>query len=179
MSRAAGLALALLLAGCASPVVTRVDASAPARLPRGASFALAPVPEDGNVLTGQARDMVAAALRQRGWSQTAQGNYLLVVTLADRPANITLKAGDDFGKPVATLAPAADPSNNTGCAKRDHRLTITLTERTSGNIAFAGSASEYHCKAGLYDTLPYLVAAAVERLDTGSGRVQFAREGVR
>lgn len=179
MTRAMALVAVLLLAGCASPVVTRVDASAPAPLPRAASFALAPLPEDIGPLPGQARDMVAAGLRQRGWSQVEQGDYLLAVTLAERPATITLAAGDDFGKPAGTLAPAADRSNNKGCARSDHRLTITLTERASGALVYAGSASEFHCKAALNDTLPHLVAAAVDRLDSGGGRVQFAREGVR
>lgn len=173
------LAAAILLAGCASPVVTRVNASAPALLPQRASFAFAPAPDDGDALSGQARDMVAAALHQRGWRQAAQGDYLLAVTLADRPATIALKAGDDLGKPVATLAPAADRSNNKGCARRDHRLTITLTDRSNGAIAFSGAASEYHCKAALYDTLPYLVSAAVDRFDAGSGTMQFARKGKR
>lgn len=179
MRRGFGLAAMLLLAGCASPVMTRVDASAPAPLPQGASFAFAPVPDDIGVLPAQARDMVAAALRQRGWRQAEQGDYLLSVSLADRPSTITLKTGDDFGKPVATLAPAADRSNNKGCARRDHRLTVTITDRSSGAIAFAGAASEYHCKAALYDSLPHLVSAAVDRLDTGSGTQQLARKGTR
>lgn len=179
MMRSTVLAAALLLAGCASPVVTRIDATAPAPIAPRTTFAIAPVPDDLGVLPGQARDMVAAALRQRGWSQAQEGDYLLTVTLADRPASITLKAGDDFGKPVATLAPAADRSNNQGCARRDHRLTITLTDRVSGAIAFAGAASEFHCKAALNDSLPYLVSAAVDRLDAGSGTLQVARKGRR
>lgn len=179
MMRGFGLAAMLLLAGCASPVVTRVDASAPAPLPQRASFAFATVPDDIGALPAQARDMVAVALRQRGWRQAEQGDYLLSVTLADRPATITLRAGDDFGKPADTLASAADRSNNKGCAKRDHRLTITLTDRSSGAVAFAVAASEYHCKAVLYDTLPHLVSAAVDRLDSGSGTLQLARNGAR
>jgi len=179
MMRGAVLTAALLLAGCASPVMTRLDTAAPAPLPSRASFALMPEADEAGLLPAQARDMVAAALRQRGWSQAESGSYLLAVTLADRPATIALKAGDDFGKPVGTLAPAADRSNNKGCARRDHRLTITLTERASGAVVYTGAASEFHCKAGLDETLPHLVAAAVERLDTGSGRVQIARDGAR
>lgn len=179
MRRGAALAGALLLAGCASPVVTRIDSRVPAPLPRMASFALVPVPDEDGPISGQARDMVAAALTQRGWSQAESGTYLLAVAVADRPAVIALQSGDDFGKPVATLAAAADRSNNRGCAKSDHRLMITLTERVSGAVAFAGSASEFHCKAALDDTLPHLVAAAVERLDIGSGNAQLVRKGAR
>lgn len=179
MMRAASLLAAILLAGCASPVVTRVDASAPVALPPRASFVLVDMGDDGDILPGQARDMVAAALRQRGWRQAQGADYLLSVTLADRPAMVRVNAGDDQGKSVGTLAPAADRSNNRGCAERDHRLTIILTERDSGAIAFAGAASEFHCKGRLTDSLPHLVSAAVERLDVGSGRVQIARKGLR
>ena len=123
--------------------------------------------------------MVAAALRQRGWREGQGGDYLLAVTLAERPASIALKAGDDFGKAVGTIAPAADRSNNRGCARSDQRLTITLTERASGAVAFAGAAAEFHCGARLTDSLPHLVSAAVDRLDSGSGSVRMARKGRR
>lgn len=179
MIRRSALVAALLLAGCAAPVMTRVDASAPASLPPRASFELVDMPADSDILPGQARDMVAAALRQRGWRQQRGGEYLLSVTLAERPARIAIRAGDDFGKAMGTIAPAADRSNNRGCAKSDHRLTIALTERTTGTVAFAGTASEFHCSALLTDSLPHLVAAAVERIDTGSGSVQIARKGRR
>lgn len=178
-SLVSALVAALLLAGCASPVVTRVDANAPAPLPSQASFELAEVPADGDILPGQARDMVAAALRQRGWRQQPGGDYLLSVTLAERPAGIALKAGDDFGKVSATLAPSADRSNNRGCAKSDHRLGLALTDRATGAVVFTSAASEFHCKAQLTDSLPHLVSAAIDRLDAGPGSVQFARKGRR
>ena len=179
MIRASALVAALLLAGCASPVVTRVDATAPRPLPPRASFELVAMSDDGDIFPGQARDMVTAALRQRGWNQQAGGDYLLAVTLAERPASIAVKAGDDLGKVAGTIAPAADRSNNSGCARSDHRLTITLTERVTGDVAFAGDASEFHCRARLTDSLPHLVSAAVDRLDVGPGSVQIARKGTR
>lgn len=179
--RRAALLAALALAGCSSPVMTRIDAAAPAPLPPRASFALADMPDSGSLLHGQARDMVAAALRQRGWRETGaeSADFLLSVTLADRPATITLRDGDDFGRPGAVRAAAADRSNNRGCARRDHRLRFTLAERVSGNTAFASAASEYHCKGRLTDSLPHLVSAAVDRLEAGSGSVEIARSGVR
>lgn len=180
--RAAVLAAAVIvLAGCAAPVVTRVDAVGPLALPRNASFAVAPVPDDASILNGQARDMVAAALRQRGWRQTGIENadYVLAVTLADRPANIALKSGSDEGRPAEILAPAADRGTSRGCAERDHRLVFTLTDRPSGSMAFSSAASEFHCKASLNDSLPHLVTAAVEGLDAGGGRVALSRKGLR
>ena len=77
MIRASALVAAVLLAGCASPVLTRVDATAPRPLPPRASFELVAMSDDGDIFPGQARDMVAAALRQRGWNQQAGGDYLL------------------------------------------------------------------------------------------------------
>lgn len=170
---------AAALAGCASPVVTRIDAASPVAIAAPASFALAPVPDDIAPVHVQARDMVVAGLRQRGWRNVDTADYLLAVTLADRPASADLRAGDDVGRAVAVLAPAATRENNKGCAQRDHRLAITLTERTSGIIAYSGSAAEFHCKAALPESLPYLVSAALDGMGRPSGTSQQEREGPR
>lgn len=181
MIRAGLLAATIALAGCAAPVVTRVDAVGPLALPRNASFAVAPVPGDASVLNGEARAMVAAALRQRGWRQTGieSADYVLAVTLADRPANIALEAGSDEGRPAEILAPAANRRLSRGCAERDHRLVFTLTDRPSGTMAFYSAASEFHCKARLTDSLPHLVSAAIGRFDAGGGRAELSRKAGR
>jgi hypothetical protein len=170
---------AALLAGCASPVVTRTEAIAPALQAAPASFALAQVPDDIAPEHAQARDMIVAGLRQRGWRDEAEPEYLLAVTLADRPASTVLLAGDDAGRSGAVIAPAATRANNQGCARRDHRLAITLTERTSGVVAYSGSASEFHCKAKLSDSLPHLVSAALDGMSGQPGSRQQERDGLR
>lgn len=172
-------AAAAVLAGCASPVVTRIDAASPVAIAAPASFALAPVPDDIAPVHAQARDMVVAGLRQRGWRNAETADYLLAVALADRPASANLRAGDDTGRAVAVLAPAANRDNNKGCAQRDHRLAITLTERTSGIIAYSGSAAEFHCKAPLPESLPHLVSAALDGMGRPPGARQAEREGRR
>ena len=173
------LAVTALLAGCASPVVTRIDAASPVAIAAPASFALAPVPDDIAPVHVQARDMVVAGLRQRGWRDVDTADYLLAVTLADRPADANLRAGDDTGRAVTVIAPAATRENNSGCARRDHRLAITLTERTSGIIAYSGSAAEFHCKAALPESLPYLVSAALDGMGRQPGIRQVERDGRR
>lgn len=173
------IAATVFLAGCASPVMTRIDSAAPVTIAASAVFALADVPDDIAPEHAQARDMVVAGLRQRGWRVGDTPDYLLAVTLADRPANATLRAGDDAGRAVAVIAPAASRANNKGCARRDHRLAITLSERTTGVIAYAGSAAEFHCKAQLTDSLPHLVSAALDGLDRPSGPRQVERAGLR
>lgn len=172
-------AAAAVLAGCASPVVTRIDSASPVAVAAPASFALAPVPDDLAPEHVQARDMVVAGLRQRGWRDAEAADYLLAVALADRPATANLKAGDDAGRAVAVLAPAATRDNSKGCARRDHRLGITLTERTSGVIAYSGSAAEFHCKAALSESLPHLVSAALDGMGRPSGSRQQERDGPR
>lgn len=171
------LITAALLAGCASPVVTRIDATAP--VPVRGSFSLAPVPDDLSPLHAQARDMIVAGLQQQGWRNAEAADYLLAVTLSDRPASAVLRAGDDAGRAAGVIAPAATRANNKGCAQRDHRLAITLTRRVSGDVAFSGSAAEFHCKAGLYDSLPHLVSAALGGLSGQNGMLQVERAGVR
>lgn len=179
MIRALAIGCCALLAGCAAPVVTRIDAATPAPLPARSSFTLVSAPGELALAQGQANDMIAAGLTQRGWTQAEAGAYLLSVTLSDRPAASRLQAGDDAGKPGAVIAPAADRKSVKGCAKRDHRLAIRLTERTTGEDLYSGSGAEYHCKAGLNDSLPHLVAAALDGLDGVPGPRMVERKGVR
>lgn len=179
MIRALAIGCCALLAGCAAPVVTRSDAAAAVPLPARASFALVSAPGEVAPVQHQANDMVAAALAQRGWTQAESGDYLLSVTLSDRPATSRLQAGDDAGKPSAVIAPAADRKTAKGCAKRDHRLAIRLTDRTTGEDLYAGAGAEFHCKAGLDDSLPHLVAAALDGLDGAPGPRMVERKGVR
>lgn len=179
MIRAVPLAAVALLAGCASPVVTRIDTAAPVPLPAQASFTLVEGPGDLAPVHRQANALVSGALSQRGWSAAETGDYLLSVMLSDRPATSQLQAGDDAGKPRAVIAPAADRKSAKGCAKRDHRLAIRLTDRTTGEDMYAGSGAEYHCKASLNDSLPHLVTAALEGLDGTPGQRTVQRKGVR
>lgn len=179
MIRRLVISSSLALAGCAAPVVTRIDAVVPATIPRSASFVLAPVPDDIAPVHRQATTMITTALQQRGWSEREAGEYLLAVTLADRMASATLKAGDDAGKAQAVIAAAADRTTNRGCARRDHRLTVRLTHRVTGEALYAGSAAEFHCKATLDNSLPYLVSAALDGLDGQPGVRQVKRKGLR
>lgn len=179
MIRTLPLLAGLALAGCASPVVTRIDASAPAPLPSAASFTPGMLPDNLAPLHQQATDMVTAAFQQRGWRAAEAGDYLLAVTLSDRPAVAKLQAGDDGGAAQALIGPVPDRSNNKGCAARDHRLSIRLTDRVSGAIVYAGSAAEFHCKAALTDSLPHLVAAALDGLDGAPGTRRVQRSGLR
>lgn len=177
--RAALLATFALLAGCASPVVTRIDNAAPAPLPATASFTLVEAPGDLALVHRQAKALVSNALGQRGWSASESGDYLLSVSLSDRPASAPLKAGDDAGKPAATIAPAHDRKTEKGCAQRDYRLGVRLTHRVTGEDAYAGSGAEFHCKAPLGESLPHLVTAALAGLDGEHGPRMVERKGVR
>lgn len=184
MIRASGLSAALLLlAGCASPVVTRIDAAVPAPLPARSSFAVVTPPGETALAHRQAIDMVSAALTQRGWTMAGSapeaGDHLLFVTLSDRPATAALQAGDDAGKASAVIGPAPDRKTAKGCARRDHRLAVRLINRVTGADVYSGSAAEYHCKAALDESLPHLVAAALDGLDGLSGQRMVERAGVR
>lgn len=179
MIRAVVMGAALALAGCASPVVTRIDAVRPAALPASASFAILDAPGEMAPVQRQAIDTVVQSLVGRGWSQSETGDFLLAVTVSERPAKAQLVAGDDFGRPAGVIVPAASRSNNKGCAKRDQRLTVTLANRATGDVLYAGAASEFHCKAAIDKNLPELVSAALTGMDGTPGVRQVERAGVR
>lgn len=179
MIRALALGSALLLAGCASPVVTRIDATAPARLPAQASFTLVEPPGDLSPVHSGATNRVAVELIDRGWRRAEDGDYLLSVTLSERPAAARLQAGDDAGKPLAVIGPAPDRKTTKGCATRDHRLSVVLLARATGDVVYSGSGAEYHCKAGLEESMPHLVSAALAGLDGAAGPRMVEREGRR
>ncbi|MCG6120691.1 MAG: hypothetical protein MEP44_08610 [Blastomonas sp.] len=179
MIRAVPLTAVALLAGCASPVVTRIDTAAPAPLPAQASFTLVEGPGDLAPVHRQANALVSGALSQRGWSAAETGDYLLLVSLSDRPATAELKAGDDAGRAASVIAPAHDRKAEKGCARRDYRLGVRLTHRVTGEDAYAGSGAEFHCKAALDESLPHLVTAALTGLDGLPGPRRAERKGVR
>lgn len=179
MIRAALVGCCLLLAGCAAPVVTRIDAAVPAPLPLRSSFVVVAAPGDPAPAQKQAIDMIAAVLTQRGWTQAETGDHLLSVTVSDRPATSRLQAGDNAGKPLAEIGPVPDRRTGGGCAMRDHRLAVRLTNRVTGSDVYAGSAAEFHCKAGLDESLPHLVAAALDGLGGAAGQRMVDRKGVR
>lgn len=179
MMRALVLAGALLLTGCAAPVVTRIDTAMPGAQPVSASFVVADFPGDVAPVQRYATGLVAQSLAQRGWSNAESAEFALSVTLSDRPAQSQLLLGDDYGKPAGVIGPAATRNNNRGCARRDHRLTVTLVHRATGELVYSGAASEYHCKAGLEQNVPALVAAALDGMDGATGVRQVEREGLR
>lgn len=179
MRLAVAIGCGLLLAGCAAPVVTRTDATVAAPIPARASFTLVAPPGEPAFLHQQATDMIVAGLTQRGWSQTENGDYQLSVTLSDRPAAARLQAGDDSGSPRIVIAPAADRTTSRGCAKRDHRLAMSLTERATGRDLYSGWGAEFHCRAELGDSLPHLVAVTLDGLAGIRGPRVVERLGVR
>lgn len=170
---------ALLLASCAAPVVTRIDTAMPGARPVSASFVVADVPGDVAPVQQDATGLVVQSLAQRGWTISDSADVLLSVTLSDRPAQSQLLLGDDYGKPAGVIGPAPTRSNNRGCARRDQRLTVTLAHRATGDLIYSGAASEYHCKAGLEQNLPALVAAALDGMDNAPGVRQVERAALR
>ncbi len=150
--------IALFLAGCTGPIETRVDSRGMTAV-QPVSFAVDPMPVG---LRLDAQNMVAKALLGKGYSAGEMAKLSLQVTVSDRPADLSLRAGSDV------LAPAAGKKS---CAKREYRLGIMLTEIANGSLYYQSHAAEYHCKQTIQQALPILVDAALK--DIGAPRGSY------
>ncbi len=152
----------IILTACTGPIETRVETVVPTALPVTKIFSFTEKPEQNNALYQDARTLVADALESKGFSQADSASILVQIALADRPANIAIDVGENEKKIPRSLAKKQKFLQS--CKDQEHRLIITLTDQTTGNSLYSGTASEYHCKGTLKASLPYLVGAAMADL---------------
>jgi len=166
------IAVAALLAGCSGPIETRVQSSG-----AGIDEAPALLVDDAAEppLTAKARAMVVAELEKQLGASGSQATHRLTVTLSDRPAALSLLAGDKASTRIIAAAKADKPLQS--CADREYRLVVLLTRIADGSESYRGEAASYQCKATLEERLPYLVAAATADLRTPKGRYSIRQAG--
>lgn len=167
--------LAVMLSACSGPIATRIDGQSAARLPPKGQYVLIEAPKTQLPLLDQAQQHVMAVLAARGWQRGGDdADYLLMVTMSERPAAIGMKV-----KQGETIRRIADPKKRRAlqsCDDVEHRVTVSLLNRMDGSTAFSSSAAEYHCNAALADSMPFLVDAVLEDFGrTGSRRVTHRR----
>ncbi|MEO1044298.1 MAG: hypothetical protein AAFX04_02535 [Pseudomonadota bacterium] len=166
-----------MLAGCAGPVATRIDSRSAEALPEQGRYMLAEAPGDTVPMLDAAQQQVIASLSRQGWQHGDEtADYMLLVTLSERSAAIGLKAvGDDTARTIAT---PKEQEFLQSCEDVEHRLTISLLRQSDGSTAYNGSAAEHHCKAGLAESMPHLVAAALADFGRPGGQRVVHRKGV-
>lgn len=161
---AAGLAAGV--SGCVETVTTRIDSQSAATLPPQGRYALMVAPDSVSPVMQTAQQRAIAALARRGWQRSDDNApYLLTVTVSQRPAALGLNAKST--ETTRQITPAKQQRFLQSCDDAEHRVSIILQHQKTGASAYSGHAAEYHCKAHLEESLPFLVDAALE--DWGQG----------
>ncbi len=162
-----------LVAGCAGQIETRITTQAGPAQPDNQTYSFGSVSEQENDLHQTARELVDSALKSRGYSSAENAAVLVDLTLADRPADISITVGEDTEQTL--LAEVKEQKPLQSCKDREHRLTISIADRVTGTSLYSGSAAEYHCKGTVEESLPHLVRGAMAEFGSGTGTRQFVR----
>ena len=154
---------AMVVAGCAGPIETRVQTHQLITAADQKQFTLTPKDAPENRELAMTRDLVAKSLIAKGYQSVADAPILVHVALSIRPADIAVEGGDkNTLRPIA----AAKPHKRfQSCKDQEHRLTITLFDQERGSKLYGGSAAEYHCKGTIAQSAPFLISSALSGLD--------------
>lgn len=154
--------VASLFSACSGPVETRVETRINAPLSSPWDYRFSEKAGQSNDAYKRAHRLVDKALAAKGGTRTENGVFLVQLALADRPASLTISAGEKEKKHV--LAAAKEKELLQSCDDSEHRFSISLLDQRTGLIAYRGDALEYHCKGTLNGSLPHLVKAALSQM---------------
>ncbi len=124
---------------------------------------------------GEVRNLLIAALAQRGFSRSEAAGVMLEIALSDRPAELALTRGE--GEETSVIAPSKERKPLQSCDDREYRLSIRFTRISDGAHLYLGEAAEYHCRASLSEALPAMVNAIVSDMDGPRGTKVVERRG--
>jgi hypothetical protein len=170
MKRMGNYSLALLcivVAGCASPMATRLSTHG-AGLTPAASLAILEAEPDGAPVDTALDILMKKSLIARGYSMSPDSAFILNMAFGIRPGGIGV-----FGTPTAAPLSSTQKKSGLGkCKVHVHRLTLSVLERASGNPLYQGMAEETHCNALAANSLPHLIEAlTVDLAKPGGDRV--------
>lgn len=157
----ATLLLVLFAGGCVSPVTTRVSATGPGLAP-AAQLAFAVPEDDAPAQDAPTQAAIEAALQARGYRVVDDGAYLIDFGVADRMEALGVDA-------QAALSPPPQRKWLSSCKRRTTRLTMTVTNRKSGETLFRGSAEETQCPSKVAAGAQALVALLLDDLEQPRG----------
>jgi hypothetical protein len=166
------ISVPLMLAGCASSVMTRVSGEGAGIAPP-ARLAFLKADEDAPAADEATAKALADALRAQGYSVADDADYLIDFALAQRPAALGITtAGSTTPISAATVRKPLQ-----SCKDNTHRLTVTVADRKTGAMLYRGSAEEHHCKATLAESRGALIDAVVADLKKPGGARVLKRGG--
>lgn len=157
------LALLLAPAACAGPVESHLRSSG-AGVASDTALMWAPLPVEVQAQTADARAAVSQALADKGYRIVEEAPLALAMGVAERPAGIGVTKGQG-----EALSPAKQRRPLQSCADRMLRVSVSITDRASGDMRYAGSAEEAHCHATLDEALPRLARLAVADMAQPAG----------
>lgn len=171
------LPMAIFFSGCSGPIETRVQTASSDQSSKLTSYRFstieAPNPDVANLVEKHSRE----ELEGKGYNENKQAPLLLSFSIADRPASIAIKLGEEEKSHLVT--DSKEHKIFQSCKDREHRLIVTLTQQDTGDQFYRGTASEYHCKAKLRQTIPHLVKAAFSDLGGKTGSLENQKVLVR
>jgi hypothetical protein len=170
MCRSLILFLAVLLAGCATPIETYVSSSGENGV-QISSYQLGTEirTEDGVA----ARESVVSSLAAQAIRQDSAAVLRLDVTFSALPAALRIKVGDNAPS-AATKANIKTPRPSKKCEPVEYRLGVAFTDMRDGKISYRSSASEYHCMGDPKPIISALTDAVLK--DVGNPKGVYVRE---
>lgn len=164
-----------VLSGCSGPIETRVTTHSAAPLPKPDNYSFGASSDQSNEHYKTARNLVGSALERKGLRMADDAPMLVDIALAERPASISISVGEESD--TAIVAAQKESKFLQSCDDKEHRLTVSIVERATGQAVYSGTASEYHCKGLIGDSLPHLVRGAMS--DFGDAPNSDAKEFIR
>lgn len=164
-----------VLSGCSGPIETRVTTHSAAALPQPDQYSFGAASEQSNEHYKEARNLVDSALKRKGLRMADDAPMLVDIALAERPASISISVGEENDTAIVAAQKEKKPLQS--CDDKEHRLTVSIVERATGQELYSGTAAEYHCKGAISDSLPHLVRGAMS--DFGNAPHSDVKEIVR
>ncbi|WP_164117719.1 hypothetical protein [Sphingorhabdus sp. Alg239-R122] len=156
------MAFMLILPGCAPIVETYIRSGGVAPLAETGQYIFASPPGNVSPLHIKAKNLVADSLHLKNWTESTHAQYVVSVGVSSLPSDLEVyeNSGEGTGKTIIARRPE-EKGVLGNCSAIHHRLDVKIFRISDGRNMFSGTASEYHCKASIDDTLPFLTNAAL------------------
>ena len=162
----ATIATTLSLVACTPAVHTEIMSVGSDNIPQKTNYIFVDPPGENSPVNIAARNLVADSLHLKNWTENASGTYAVSVTVSVLPASLEVYENDSEKGTSDRIVKRRSKKNHIlrSCSPLLHRLNVKIHRIADGVELYSGNASEYHCKAEILETLPYLTNAAMADL---------------